>query len=41
VHTILAAARAIPDGHGLKQIGELALAFVLAAAVDDSPGSPR
>lgn len=33
VHTILGVARAIPDGQGLKQLGELGLAFLLASVI--------
>ena len=33
VHTLLAASRAIPDGQGLKQMGELALAFALSSLI--------
>jgi len=33
VHTILAAVRGIPDGQGLKQLGELALAFGLSSLI--------
>jgi putative Mg2+ transporter-C (MgtC) family protein len=33
VHTLLTASRAIPDGQGLKQIGELALAFALSSLI--------
>jgi len=33
VQTLLTASRSIPDGQGLKQIGELALAFALASLI--------
>jgi putative Mg2+ transporter-C (MgtC) family protein len=33
VHPILAAIRAIPDGQGLRQVGELGLAFVLSSLI--------